>query len=241
MSEELTGGGSESRRARQIAEEYRQRGYEVSLEPSPASLPPFLEGYRPDIVARSSEETVVVEVTSAGAYRLHRSPDSGSSPHERMAAIVRALREQPGWRFELALVNPPLVPEPEAPIAERQSLTKLDAERAIADAEDLTKSGRREAALLWSWSAAEAMLRLLASAEGVSTRRNDPPYLLKQLAQEGSIPGEDYETLMSAFRARNAVAHGFQPGQGIVLDALLPELLGASTRLIHLLPNTQPA
>jgi hypothetical protein len=61
----------------------------------------------------------------------------------------------------------------------------------------------------------EATLRLLAGAQGVSPRRHDPAYLLKQLALEGKISREDYEVLMRSFRARNTVAHGFRPEEGL--------------------------
>jgi hypothetical protein len=120
-------------------------------------------------------------------------------------------------------------------------VTGPDAVRVIADAEALVKSGRLEAALLWAWSAAEATLRLLAGAQVISSSRQDPAYLLKQLALEGEITREDYEVLMQSFRARNAVAHGFRLEEGLELEALVRDLLQATARLIHLFPDTQPA
>ena len=35
-----------------IADEYRLQGYNVQIEPEPTKLPPFLVGYRPDILAQ---------------------------------------------------------------------------------------------------------------------------------------------------------------------------------------------
>jgi hypothetical protein len=40
----------ERQRARDIAEEYRGKGYEVIEEPLPEQLPDFLSSYRPDLL-----------------------------------------------------------------------------------------------------------------------------------------------------------------------------------------------
>lgn len=55
---------AEQQRARAVAEDYRRRGYDVVEEPSLESLPDFLAGYQPDLIARRGKETVVVEVKS---------------------------------------------------------------------------------------------------------------------------------------------------------------------------------
>lgn len=231
MSESTRRNPLEERLVLQVAEEYRQKGYEVVLQPAPSSLPDFLRGYRPDLLARQGNESVVVEVKASSA----------PSRQDLFRELARAVEGHPGWRFELVIANAPPVPEPEAPTGERPSLTGSDVARVISDAEDLVGSGRPEAALLWAWSAAEATLRLLVGDEGVSPRRHDPAYLLKQLALEGEIPREDYEVLMRSFRARNAVAHGFRPEEELELENLVRELLRATARLINLLPDIQPA
>ena len=43
---------SEIARAKAVAEEYRDRGYDVILEPLTQQLPDFLAGYTPDMIAR---------------------------------------------------------------------------------------------------------------------------------------------------------------------------------------------
>ena len=45
-----------------VAESYRRRGYQVEIEPDDTGLPPFLLGFRPDLIARSASENVVIEV-----------------------------------------------------------------------------------------------------------------------------------------------------------------------------------
>lgn len=47
---------AEQQRARAVAEDYRRRGYDVVEEPSPESLPDFLAGYQPDLIARRGEK-----------------------------------------------------------------------------------------------------------------------------------------------------------------------------------------
>ena len=42
----------ERERLLEVAEEYRQKGYEVLLSPQPEALPDFLRGYRPDLIVR---------------------------------------------------------------------------------------------------------------------------------------------------------------------------------------------
>ena len=96
---------------RQVAEDYRSKGYEVSLQPGPDQLPPSLAGYRPDFVARKGDETVVVEIKSRPTSR--REP-----PLESLAKAVRAL---PGWRLELVLAEPDIafpLPESTLPLSE---------------------------------------------------------------------------------------------------------------------------
>jgi hypothetical protein len=70
---------------RELAREYRQRGYEVLIEPLPAQLPEFLVSFQVDILARSAEESVVVEV---------RTQESLTNAPE-LDAIAQALHNKP--------------------------------------------------------------------------------------------------------------------------------------------------
>ncbi|MFB0506541.1 MAG: hypothetical protein ACETWT_07405 [Thermodesulfobacteriota bacterium] len=45
-----------------VAREYRKKGYDVTIEPSSHELPSFLQGFRPDIIARGENEIVIIEV-----------------------------------------------------------------------------------------------------------------------------------------------------------------------------------
>ena len=188
----------ERKRILEVAQEYRDKGYEVAIEPTQDSLPGFLADYRPDILARDEHETVVVEVKS-------RTSLAELAP---LRDLARVIEERRGWRLELVVVNPG--DEIDA-LHESRSLSESDIVRESEEAEELLGSGHTEAALLLAWSVTEATLRSLARSEAIAIRRKDPPYLLKQLAVHAAISQEEYNLLMQALKLRNQVAHGFKP------------------------------
>ena len=56
----------ERERLLKLAQEYQEKGYEVSLHPNFNELPEFLRAYRyrPDMIVRRGEESVIIEVKS---------------------------------------------------------------------------------------------------------------------------------------------------------------------------------
>ena len=54
----------ERERLLKLAEKYREKGYEISFHPNPEDLPDFLKSYRPDLIVRRGEESVVIAVKS---------------------------------------------------------------------------------------------------------------------------------------------------------------------------------
>lgn len=189
---------SEAELARRIAGDYRAKGYDVKLLPTPAELPASLAAYAPDLVARRGDETVVVEIKSRPSSR------SGHTAE----ALARAVRELPGWRFELVVREPDIAyPLPDT----AKPWSAGEARRALRHAEDLVEDGHVEAALLMAWAAAEATLRLLASKEGVEASTKEAISLLGRLTSEGVMARRDHDALRSALELRNAVAHGLKP------------------------------
>ncbi|MGH6914840.1 MAG: hypothetical protein ACREH3_14180, partial [Geminicoccales bacterium] len=182
---------SEAELARRIAEDYRTKGYEVTLKPPSDLLPPSLAAYEPDLLARKGDETVVIEIRSRPTSR--RQP-----PLEGLAKAVRALA---GWRLELVLAEPDIaypLPESTLPWSERE------AGRALDEAERLLKAGHAEAALLMAWAGTEATLRLVAEREGIKSDRNEANFLLERLTTEGVLGQREYQTLRGALALRNA-------------------------------------
>lgn len=200
-----------------VANEYRARGYDVTVQPSSEQLPSPLAVYRPDIVAHKGDETVVVEVKSRHALR--QSPEV-----QQLAAAVRQL---PGWRFELVVAKPDIAfPLP----AGAQSWDTQDIESALDEAAALLRAGHHGAALLMAWAATEAALRRLAAKESISAERSEANALLNRLTAYGVLTRQQYRALRSALEVRNALAHGLraasvEPSQVRALIDIVGDLL----------------
>ena len=208
----------ERQRARALAEEYRSRGYEVIEEPSPAQLPDFLSGYRPDLLVRKGDEAIVVEVKS-------RSPLAKDA---QIRDLAQLLQTKPHWKFELVIVGEGeriSAPEGARPFERDDILRRIEA------AEKLLESGFSEAALLLAWSTSEATLRLLIEEEGIVLDHLNPPYILKQAVMHGVIARDEYNFLTNVIKYRNALVHGFKT---IDFDpALVSELISRTKRLLQ--------
>jgi hypothetical protein len=190
---------AEARRVEELAREYRDRGYQVTVGPEPEQLPEPLARFRPDLLARKADDLVVVEVKAREAL-----------PDQQLQDLVKVVREQPGWRFELVLLKP----EPGPPGTKAWSAE--DVADNLRQVEAILGSGHLEGALLLAWSAAEATLRLLAEKERLPLERDDAVYLLRLLVTRAVITREEYGRLWEVLELRNAVAHGLKPPQ---LDA----------------------
>ncbi len=88
----------ERERLLKIAEEYRDRGYEISIHPNSEDLPDFLRNYRPDMIARREDDAVVIEVISR--FSLN------SSSTQYLQNLAQVIEQHSGWRFELVMTNP---------------------------------------------------------------------------------------------------------------------------------------
>jgi uncharacterized protein YutE (UPF0331/DUF86 family) len=208
----------ERQRTRALAEEYRSRGYEVIEEPSPAQLPDFLSGYRPDLLVRKGDEAIVVEVTSR----------SSLAKDAQIRDLAQLLQTKPHWSFELVVVGEgERISAPEG----ARPFERDDILRGIEAAEKLLESGFSEAALLLAWSTSEATVRLLIEAEGIVLDHFNPPYILKQAVMNGVIARDEYNFLTNVIKYRNALVHGFKT---VDFDpALVSELISRTKRLLQ--------
>ena len=188
----------ERERLLKLAEEYRDQGYEISIHPHPEDLPEFLRNYRPDMIARREDEAVVIEVKSRSSLN--------SSSTQYLPNLAQAIEQHSGWRFELVMTNPEDVTYS---LKAESSLKEHEIKSRLKVASQLLAQ-HTESAILYSWSLVEATLRLVAEEEGLSLRRFDSLYLVKQLAIEGIIAQSEYQLLMDSLSLRNAVAHGFK-------------------------------
>jgi hypothetical protein len=208
----------ERRRARAIAEENRSRGYEVIEEPSPAQLPDFLSGYRPDLLVRRGNESIIVAVKSR----------SSLAKDLQTRDLARVLQTKPHWNFELIMVGEDeqlSIPEGARPFKRDDILQGIEA------AEKLVESGFSEAALLLAWSTSEATVRLLAEEEELVLEHLNHLSLLTQATSNGVISRDDYNFLTKVMKYRNALVHGFKT---IDFDpALVTELIKLTKHLLQ--------
>ncbi|MEH1842725.1 MAG: hypothetical protein V7L20_29330 [Nostoc sp.] len=211
----------ERERLLKLAQEYRQKGYEVFFHPNPEELPDFLNNYRPDMIVRRGEENVVIEVKSRSSLN--------SSSNQYLGNLAQAVEKHPGWRFELVMTNPEdtmYSPKAEASLQEHEIESQLQLARQLI-------TQHPESAILYSWSLVEATLRLIAQKEELSLQRFDPLYLIKQLATEGIISKFEYQLLMDALPLRNSIAHGFKTTQ--ITQNYVFELIELTEQLLRTL------
>lgn len=211
----------ERERLLKLAEEYREKGYEVFFHPNPEDLPDFLNHYRPDMIVRRGEENVVIEVKSRSSLN--------SSSNQYLGNLAQAVEKHPGWRFELVMTNPEDIMYS---LKAEGSLQEHEIESQLQVARQLTTQ-HPESAILYSWSLAEATLRLITEKEELSLERFDPLYLVKQLATEGVISKSEYQLLMNALLLRNAIAHGFKTTQ--ITQNYVSELIELTEQLLRTL------
>jgi len=182
----------ERRRLASVASEYEQMGYEVKLQPTAADLPEFLAGFEPDLIATGNGESVVVEVKARNEFENEQA----------VAAIEAALRNRPGWRFELIIDR--------SDSEDGRLLGAPQIETSLEEANELQQRGHLIAALLLLWSATEGILRLLAARENVELESPVAGYMTKRLYTLGLLGRDQYRILDEALRLRNQAAHGFQ-------------------------------
>jgi Holliday junction resolvase len=205
-------------RVHELAEEYRSKGYDVVEEPAPTQLPDFLAGYHPDLLLRKGDKAVVVEVKS----------QSTLAKNSQIRDLARVLHAKPGWNFELVLVREE---ERMATPEKSRSFEKEDIVHSLETAEKLLAAESAEAALLLTWAAVEALIRLLTEQEGITLDRLSPDYLLKQALTNGIIARDDYRALLYILKFRNAVAHGFKTPD--FTPAIANDLLSTARRLLQ--------
>ena len=187
----------ETARTEQLAADYEARGYEVHVHPDRRYLPDSLIGFSPTLVALSSDDKVVIDVTTARDFDAEHA--------QRMAERVE--RERP-WRYEVAFVSLPTAPD--VPVIEDLASDDQIA-RLIENAELLGRQNQVEASALLAWSAVDAILRKLTRRADPEIERESSARVLKGLYALGRIDPEVYETLLNLMAFRNAVGHGFSP------------------------------
>jgi hypothetical protein len=202
----------ERRRITEIADEYRQRGYSVTIEPQADEVPSFIAPYRPDLIARGPKETVVIEVKA------------GTRTSADLADVATAVNSRPGWRFEVVLLDVGT----QTAASELLPLEQL--ETTLAEVQRLLRSDLQTAAFVLLWFTTEGALRHAARRNKLEPDR-DPRRLIRQLTSHGLITQTELQMLERSLVVRNNVAHGFEAGN---LDSrLIQQLFLFARRLLE--------
>lgn len=213
----------ESEAIQSVAEQYRAKGYEVIAEPNGRDLPAFLEGFRPDLIARRPGESVVVEV-QVGTER---------SVLDRYQHLAEVIRSEPGWRFDLVVTRPG---DGEAPAVGATLPTVNELRERLKEGSELQKAGSVRAAFVVLWAVVEGAMRLAAHRAALPLERVIPTSaLIRELYSAGEIAPEDYEAFLRLTQIRNGVVHGFSTP---VSAEELSELRAIVERLLAELQDT---
>ena len=188
----------EARRIREVAREYRDRGYEVFVEEFPSEFARLPRTPRPDLIARNEDETVVIEVKSG------RWSTEEAQALSRLAEVVDANQ----WRLELVVTNPRSTPDGRiVPSEDSVEAWESRVETATHYFE------RREAdpglALVMFWAGAEPMLQ--QAIEQVATAKTRIPRavtgVIKNLYSLGLMTEREMDELLEAYELRSGALH----------------------------------
>lgn len=200
---------------------YLDQGYEVVFKPERDDLPEFLQnigGYRPNAIARRGTEGIVIEVVSRGSL--------GISPYLRDLAL--SVGKVPGWQLRLIELDPDVSRYLSS--AER-SLTREEIQSCLAQIENLCRgkiTTNLGIELVYLYSLAEAMLRILAEMEAIENWQSlNFSALITLLSHAGILATSQAQLLNELAAIRNAIAHGFRP------RAYDPSLEQQAIALIH--------
>ena len=97
MSWHMNQNSLERRRLLKLAKEYRQQGYEVTINPSPEKLPSVLADCSLDLIAVNGKKVIAAEVRTKDNLTLNGSED--------LRRISKSLEKLPNWELELVITN----------------------------------------------------------------------------------------------------------------------------------------
>jgi uncharacterized protein YutE (UPF0331/DUF86 family) len=204
---------SEADILRTLRSRYERRGYTFIAHPAGDLVPPFLRGYRPDALAISDRESVVIEV------KARRNPDS----QKNLAQIAERVAGQPNWKFEIYYAGD--FPRPVYEKPDEAEISQL-----LEEIRRLKDAGFNRAALVMAWAALEAIARAFHSDDATGSGPMIPSEIVESLSRAGYIDGPTGRLLRNMIKTRNAVVHGdqvadLQDHELLVLYSTLKSLL----------------
>lgn len=182
----------------ELAEELREKGYVVNLQPKSELLPFDLENYQPDIVATKGTEGLIIEIKSS-AKRISI---------DKFHNISSEISKHDGWRFILVTLDDEGVDLFSYSIESLPSREEINERKEKI--EQLIAIDIFDAALLYLWSTLESCLRILALDTNIPIERLSFNKLSDHLYSNGELSIDQHEYLKQLIGVRNQVAHGFK-------------------------------
>jgi uncharacterized protein YutE (UPF0331/DUF86 family) len=182
-----------------VASQYRSEGYQVAVHPNASQAPPFAAGLLVDLLATRGDEHVVVLVKES-AEALRKDPQS--------LRIAEAVNAQPGWRFDVVVLNGSSRTERLAREAAEPSVDAIL--RNLEHAERTAQAGDPSTSFILAWASLEAAMRRTVRASGLELPNISPIFLLRTLYSNGLLEREEFDRLNGYFGLRNSVVHGLE-------------------------------
>lgn len=215
-----------------VANLYRAQGYEITVLPGPDQLPSFARDFSVEIVGHENNEGVLV------AVRKNRDALASDENMQRYAEVIG---NQPGWRFDFAIL------EAENPNAREvrgaQEFTESEIEVSLQQADELIDKGYDRYAVIAAWAGLEAAMRIRLRAWGQEIDwSSNPRQMLKELYSTGAISPDEFHQVSEASQIRNRIVHGFKTDliQADQSDSELVQVMSTvARRLINQSPPTR--
>ncbi len=192
------------RRFERLVKQYQQKGYDVVVHPTPEQLPDFAKAFVVEIVARRGGQGVLV---AARRSRTELAAD------QQIAGDVDLTNQQPGWRYDLAILgeDPPNPRE----IRDARELMPPEIDQAFADSARMVALGFFDSAFMTAWGGFEAAMRHRLRAAGSRVGwGSDPETMLGELYSNGMMEADEFRQVEALVAVRNQIVHGYLSSLG---------------------------
>jgi REase_AHJR-like len=203
----------------QVADRYREQGYQVVTRPGPDDLPAFAKDFKVEIVATRQDGGVLV---SARASTAEFEADL------ELSKYAEIIEKHPDWRYDVFVLGPP--PLPPCRHAANEA-TEAEINRALDDADKLLQAGYIPQSVIAAWAAAESAMRHGLRSQGSQVGWGTPPRtMLNELVSSGMLSGSNFRKLEDMSHLRNVIVHGFSVAD--IDPGVVPFLKSAARQLV---------
>jgi uncharacterized protein YutE (UPF0331/DUF86 family) len=187
-----------SREVEENALRYRNRGYEVITDPQFFNLPIALAQFSSfiDAVARKEENCIFVVIKK-------RSVLVGN---DDLVELTKAVKSNKNWQVALVILKDEMDTLIENDVMVLRP-KKVFYVKGIKEIENLLTVGQTTLALTTAWTLTVYAIQKLAKKEKIKVDSDKTIILITELVHMGVIPEEDYQLILKAFKARNAVVY----------------------------------